>query len=220
MNRSFRFAALAVIWIGWAIPGPGRLARANRQNARHSGAKSRVSPFGRKPFTADLTIVGKQGTYHGKMYAGSNALRTDVRLSSGVTTSIIVRYDKRIEWILIPGRRYIVAPIETSGDLLSALRDKSARVEKQDLGRENVGAYACEKYRVKVSGKGRKESGWIWVARGQGMKGFIVKARDRKSGESVELSHIQLSAPNPSLFNLPAGYHQLRKPSKTRRPAH
>ncbi|HVB97896.1 MAG TPA: hypothetical protein VNJ12_01000 [Candidatus Dormibacteraeota bacterium] len=224
MNRRYSLAALAMVCIGTAAPGWLSAAQAGRNNrAQATWSESKPSAFSREPFTADMTILGRQGKYHGTMYAGRNALRTDVRLTNGATASVIVRYDKGVEWILVPGRHYIEAPIDKSADLLSSLRDKAAHVEKRDLGPEKVGAYPCEKYRVKVSVRGHELSGWIWVSRARAMHGFVVKAQDQVSGDGVELSHIQLKAPHPSLFDLPAGYRPLREashPSGTPGPAH
>jgi hypothetical protein len=209
--------AVAVVWIERRGGGSGMLA-GNRQ----------VSAFSKQPFTADMTINSRtpkfhqspggmpgtapavvKKTYHGKMYAGPAALRTDVEMGPGRTAAVIVRYDKGFSWILMPGKRYLQVPIHERSDLLSALRDKNAHVQKQDLGTETIGAYPCEKYHVQATEKGRPESGWIWVAKAENLHGFIVKAEDEKSKESVVFSDISLTAPNPSVFDLPAGYHEL-----------
>lgn len=207
------------MWVGVFAPSPQHMSR-GKSSAAAKAVRTKGSAFSREPFTADMTIIGRQGTYHGKMYAGTDAMRTDVRLSSGVVASVIVRYDRGVEWILVPGRQYIEAPIDRSNDLLGALRDKDARVRKRDLGPERVGAYPCEKYRVVVSDRGRKRSGWIWVARAKAMNGFVVKAEDQSTGKSVVLSNVRFGSPGPSVFDLPAGYHLLTKPSKTPGPTH
>lgn len=219
MIHQHRLAGFALVIVGMAALGP-RASKQVRKASSHSATQAQESAFSRKPFSADITIVGKQGTYHGKIYAEPGALRTDVRLSNGTDASVIERYDKGVEWILTPGRHYFVAPIKKSDDLLSALRDRAARVTRQDLGPARVGAYPCEEYRVEVTVKRRKLSGWIWVARARSMDGFIVKAKDQTSGESVELSNIRLEHPNPALFNLPAGYSRLTKPSARPKSAH
>lgn len=202
--------------------------RPGRPGAEAASPRSGSSAFSDAPFTADMTIVtatpqfhgaanGSAGSsapaapvaYHGKMYAGADSLRTDVEMGSGATASVIVRYDKDISWILAPGKHYMEVPVQQQADLLGALHDQNARVEKQDLGPERVGSYPCEKYHVRVTDKGYTRSGWIWVAHAKALDGFVVKAQDEATKESVILSHIQRGAPPATVFDLPPGYHKI-----------
>lgn len=184
------------------------------------GTGSLISAFSDRPFTADITIRGKLAAYHGRMYTGRNAMRTDVDMGHGVTASVIVRYDKGIAWILMSNRHYIQSPIHQHSDLLSALRDPNAKVQKRDLGPGKVGAYPCEKYQVQVTSGGHKQSGWIWVAKEKRLDGFIVKAQDAGSKETVTLSKIRFGAPPASVFEVPAGYHKLTSPPKSAKKSH
>ena len=203
----FVVALLAILWLG------------HRQRERSNAVAgiSRASAFSEEPFTADMTIAGKTNTYHGKMYASRSALRTDIVMGAA-TASVIVRYDKGVAWILMPKQHYIETPIEQRADLLSALREKNADVRKQDLGPEQVGSYACEKYRVRVSRNGTSQSGWIWVAKAKNMDGFIVKAKDDASTETIEFSDIRFGLPPSSLFDLPPGEQKLEAPQATPAP--
>lgn len=196
-----------------------------------------VSAFSKHPFSADISVVTKTAavhnvhpgmtpgsnpekpiTYQGMMYAGPGAVRTDIQMEPGVTATVIIRYDKGVAWILMPSRHYIQAPIQERTDLLSMLRSRNADIQKKDLGPEQVGAYACEKYRIDASEKGRHESGWIWVAKQRSLKGFIVKAEDEKSQERIVFSNIQLVAPKPAVFDIPQGYTKLSLPTKEQDP--
>lgn len=192
--------------------------------------KKQVSAFSKYPFSADITVFTKTAavhnldpdeepgstpetsvTYHGKMYAGHNALRTDIQMEPGVLATVIIRYDKGVAWILMPSHRYVQAPIQERTDLLSMLRSRSSNIQKKDMGPEQVGSYACEKYQVKATEKGQQESGWIWVAKAKNLKGFIVKAEDARTKEQIVLSNIQMAAPKPAVFEIPAGYKKLSK---------
>lgn len=177
---------------------------------------SPVSPFGNQPFSADVKITGKLATFHGRMYAGHDALRMDVEMGRGAVASVITRYDKGIDWILMPHRHYIQVPIRRHSDLLSAMHDPRAKVREKDLGPETVGSYACEKYEVQVTSRGHSYSGWIWVAKEKRLDRFIVKAQDARSKESISLSHIHLVEPPADIFELPAGYHELKSSAKAR----
>lgn len=212
--------ALAVVWT----------IRRNQSGAGLLAGGRQVSAFSKQPFSANMTIStqtanvhdvhpGKSPsstaatplTYHGKMYAGPAALRTDIEMKPQGTASVIVRYDKGVAWILTPNRHYIETPIEERTDLLSALRDTNAKIQKQDLGPEQVGAYPCEKYHVQVTEKGQPESGWIWVAKSKDLNGFIVKVEDEASKETVVFSEIHLAAPQSAVFDIPPGYQKLTK---------
>jgi hypothetical protein len=218
--------ALGAVWLGRGKSGAKATVVAEapadpaRPAAMASPARHRVSPFSDHPFSANITITGKSVSYHGKMYAGRDALRTDMAMGHGMTASVIVRYDKGVSWTLMPGKHYIETPIDERDDLLNALHDTNANVKKQDLGPEKVGSYPCEKYKIEVTSRGHTQSGWIWVAKAKNLDGFIVKTQGAGSKESISLSEIQLSTPPASLFDLPPGYHKLTPaPAKTA-PAH
>jgi hypothetical protein len=239
-------AGMGALWIGRknhgtkasvAAKAPVAAAVPSMPAAEPPATTHRVSAFSSHPFTADVTIVTKSAkfhhiqkhpsaapagdssvSYHGKMYAGRDASRTDMEMGKGETASVIVRYDKGVSWILMPGNHYIEGPIDEHADLLDALRDPNAKVKKQDLGPEKVGAYPCEKYKVEVTSRGKTQSGWIWVAKAKNLDGFIVKTQDAASKESVTLSDIRLGPPPASVFNLPAGYHELAETAKPAAP--
>lgn len=196
--------------------------------------RHRVSAFSNHPFSANITIVTKTAsvhnlqpgqspnaipetpvTYHGKMYADRKALRTDIDMEPGLTASVIIRYDKGVAWVLMPSHRYIQTPIQERTDLLSMLRDGRAHIQKDDLGAESVGAYPCEKYHVVATEKGQRETGLIWVAKQRSLKGFIVKAQDERTQERITFSDIQMAAPKPAVFEIPAGYQKLSTTPQT-----
>jgi hypothetical protein len=219
--------AMGALWFGRKKPAAKQVVASKPPAAAVAPAPHRVSPFSSHPFSADITIVTRTAkfhhiqqnppaasggdltvSYHGKMYAGRDASRTDMEMGRGVTASVIVRYDKGVSWTLMPGNHYIETPIDERADLLSSLRDPNAKVNKQDLGPETVGSYPCEKYKVDVTGGGHTLSGWIWVAKAKDLDGFIVKSQDAASKQSVTLSDVQLKTPVASLFDLPPGYQK------------
>jgi hypothetical protein len=179
-----------------------------------------VSPekvFVRKPFTADMVVTSaKQSgqTLHGKMYAGNEAMRMDLSMEPGMETSTIVRFDKKVVWMLVPGeQRYMEMPIATRPGMMTALHNTSAKYELQDLGAEKAGSYPCEKYRVHWTDNAQKGSGYVWVASSGDVKGFIVRAEDEKSGATNEYHNIRPGEPPASLFELPAGYEKMDMPA-------
>jgi hypothetical protein len=202
--------ALAVAWAS--------LGQRSRQAPHPLIRGAQSSPFSSVPFTADVTIAKPSGgTYHGKMYAGDHASRTDVDLQPGRVASVIVRYDKKVTWVLMPARHYLESPISENTGLIGLLRNRQAELQRKDLGPEQVGAYPCEKYSITATVQGRRRSGTIWVARAPDLHGFIVKARKGEKNDTITFSHIRLGAPNPSVFEIPAGYFKLPSPSSSHR---
>ena len=171
------------------------------------------SPFNYKPFTADMTMSGKMGSQQGKIYAGENAFRTEVTMPGGMSTATIVRYDKKVVWMLMPGNRYMEMPLGERAGMTGALRDKTAKVDKQDLGPEKVGAYDCEKYRVHTVTSNYDGTGLVWIGKGGDSDRFLIKTEDEKTGATMEYSNIKVGQPDASVFEIPAGYQKMQMPN-------
>ena len=170
--------------------------------------------FSRKPFTADMVVnAGKDRNFHGKMYAGNHALRMQMEVRPGVESTTIVRYDKKVIWVLMTDqKRYMEMPMNPRAGMMATLRDQDTKYEIKDLGAEKVGQYACEKYEIHWSRNGHESNGLVWVASSGGVKGMIVRAQDEKTGATTEYSNIQPGEPAASLFEVPAGYQKFDMP--------
>jgi hypothetical protein len=207
---------VAILLMGWA----GANLWAHATAAAQAG--SAKSFYNRKPFTADMTFTtGRNGdqVHHGKIYAGANALRMDMEIQQGMKTSMIVRYDKKVVWMLMPGQpRYMEMPITSRAGLMSALHDSNAQVETHDLGPDKVGGYTCEKYRVHSTSQGHEYNGLVWVGKGGEADGFLVKTQDEKSGATSEFSNIHPGEPPASEFEVPAGYQKFQMPGMSGMP--
>jgi hypothetical protein len=201
--RCFGILAVGVL----AIAGAGLRA----QNPAQSG--SAQPPFNQKPFSADMTMSGPMGSQQGKVYAGENAYRSEMTMRQGMTMATIVRYDKKVVWMLMPGNRYMEMPLGERAGMAGALRDKTAKFETQDLGTEKVGAYDCEKYHVHTTTANYETNGLVWVGKSGDAKGFLVKTQDEKSGMTVEYSNIKAGEPDASVFEVPAGYQKMEMPN-------
>jgi hypothetical protein len=206
-------AIVALSASAWA--GTNRPPRPAAAQAGKSVPPEKV--FVRKPFTASMVVTSARQngqTFHGKMYAGNEAMRMDLAMEPGMETSTIVRFDKKVVWMLVPGeQRYMEMPITQHAGMMTALHNSGVKYELRDLGAEKVGTYACEKYRVHWSDNGQNGSGFVWVASSGNVKGFIVRAEDGKTGATNEYHNIQPGEPSASLFELPAGYEKMEMPA-------
>jgi Zn-dependent protease with chaperone function len=163
-----------------------------------------------KPFSADM-ISTYQGTKHRmKVFSRERAFRMEIS-EGGASNISILRYDRRLMWVVMPEQRtYMEMPMQPGRSLNEAAYDPEAKVEREVLGTETVGPYTCVKSRVKVTSQGQTFSGLQWAA--QELDGFVVKMVDEKSGGTVEYENIKLGAPDPALFEPPAGYSKMQMP--------
>lgn len=195
--------AVAVAWV----------SRGRQRPAGIAGETIQASAFSAEPFSADMTITKASGAvYHGKMFASGAATRSDVEMEPGKTASVIVRYDKRVSWVLMPAGHYLEAPLSNDEELFTLLRERSRKIERKDLGAAQVGKYSCEKYEISATVQGQRHVGYIWVAREPALHGFIVKAERGKPSETISFSNIRIGAPSAAEFEIPAGYHKLPNP--------
>jgi hypothetical protein len=215
IRRLNPFATLSVLVVAGAIAVAWASLGHQSPKAPYSHPSAmQSSPFSSFPFTADVTITKPSGgVYHGKMFADKNATRTDVEMQPGKVASVIVRYDKRVSWVLMPAQHYLESPLADDGGMMGLLRDPTAQMQRKDLGAAQVGSYPCEKYRLQATLQGKPQSGIIWVARAPALHGFIVKAQQGDQNDAITFSNIRLGPPQRSVFEIPAGYSKLPEPS-------
>ncbi|HEV2389041.1 MAG TPA: DUF4412 domain-containing protein [Candidatus Acidoferrales bacterium] len=170
-------------------------------------------PFNYKPFSADMAMTGRMGSQQGKVYMGENAYRTEMTGRQGMAMATIMRFDKNVVWMLMPGNRYMEMAMGERAGMMGALHDKTSKIDTQDLGADKVGEYDCEKYRVHTVTANYETTGLVWIGKSGDAKDFLVKTEDEKSGISVEYSNIKPGEPDASLFEVPAGYQKIQMPN-------
>ena len=191
------------------MPNRGQAAAPTKQGS------SEKQIFSRRPFSADMVITpggNSSEALHGKIYAGDHAMRMEMQMR-GMESISIVRYDKKVVWILMPAQqRYMEMPITGRAGVVAHLRDPDIKYELQDLGPDKVGDYACEKYRVHWSGQGEAHSSLVWIGTSGDAKGFAVRTEDEKTGAVSEFQNIRPGEPDVALFEIPAGYQKMEMP--------
>ncbi len=172
------------------------------------GGESRDFLF--RPFSADqITTQGKK-RHKVRFYAVEKAFRMEAE-EKGQKSISILRTDRNVMWILVPEQKmYMEMSLNLGQSLADAARDPEAKVERELLGTEQVGAYHCDKYRVRVTYKGKVYSGLQWAAKE--LDGFVVKMLDEKTNATTEYENIRLGPQDPSLFEIPPGYQKLGMP--------
>jgi hypothetical protein len=155
-------------------------------------------------FSADeIHAIGKQVTTE-KIFVTADAIRTEGE-KNGKRVISIMRLDKKVIWNLMPDQKmYMELPFMSSAEVASMAKD--AKIEKESLGSEQVGAYHCDKYRVKVTYEGKVYTSVEWDAKE--LNGFAVKKVDEKGAWATEYQNVHLGPQDPSLFEVPAGYQK------------
>jgi len=158
-----------------------------------------------KPFSADQVRTTRKKTTTGKVYAIENAMRSEAE-DKGKKSISIIRFDRKVMWVLMPDQKmYLEMPWGDPAEW--AATTKGAQVLRESLGAEQVGAFHCDKTRVTATYQGMTSVYTEWVARE--LDGFVVKRQDEKGSWSTEYKNVQLGAPDPSLFEIPAGYQKM-----------
>ncbi len=179
--------------------------------------------FATRTFAATMVMTMNGRVSQMRYFAMSGALRMEMTESNskGQQMIMIMRTDCRLIWSIMPQQQMYMeinlasfsgAPGASSNsqNIANAARMPNAKVDRQNLGSEQVGQYMCDKYRVTVTTDKGTFVGTMWAARE--LKGFPVKWLDDKTGMTVEFRDIDLGPQNPSLFMPPAGYRKMTMP--------
>jgi hypothetical protein len=165
-----------------------------------------------KGFAADMVTTAGGRTFRMRMYAHGNAMRTEMA-EQGQRMVTIMRPDRNVAWtLMVDQQMYMEVPLtgmpaEARGDWVKAMTDPTVKNETELVGAEQVGEYACQKYRYRTTVKGQTYSGMVWLAPTLG--NFPVKTTNDQAGSVTEYQNIKLGPPDAALFDLPPGYRKM-----------
>lgn len=193
-----------------ATPGPTPSTSPGAGAGKPTGGGGGPTAFPFRPFSADQITTQGREHHKVKMYAVEQAFRMEGE-EQGQKSIVIMRLDRKVMWSLMPDQQmYAEIPLNWGQSFSQAAQDPSAKVEREELGTEQVGPYHCVKYRVRVTYQGQVYSGIQWSA--PELDGFVVKMYDEKSKTTTEYQNIRLGPPDPSLFEIPPGYQKINFP--------
>ena len=160
-----------------------------------------------RDFSADVIhSVGKKVTNE-KVYSSEKAVRIE-KEEKGKQSITIMRLDRKAVYVLMPAQKtYLDMGGLGEGSMEMASSMEGAKVEREPLGTEQVGAYHCDKYRVQTTYEGHVYTGLEWDAKE--LDGFPVKQADEKGKWSKEYQNVHLGPQDPSLFEIPADYKKM-----------
>ena len=162
-----------------------------------------------KGFTADMVTTAGGRTFRMRMYTRGNVSRMEMA-EQGQRMVTITRPDRNVAWtLMVDQQMYMEVPLpaEARGDWVKSMTDPNVKSETELVGAEQVGGYACQKYRYRTTVQGQTYSGMVWLATALG--NFPVKTTNDQTGSVTEYQNIKLGPPDPALFELPPGYKKM-----------
>lgn len=158
-------------------------------------------------FSADQVKVMLGKTTTTKVYSTDKAVRIE-KEEKGKQGITIMRLDQKAVWELNPAQKtYIDMGDMGSASMELANTAGNQKTQRELLGSEQVGAYHCDKYRVKTTVSGQVYTMVEWDAKELG--GFAVKMSDEKGTWSKEYQNVKLGPQDASLFEIPSGYKKI-----------
>lgn len=158
-------------------------------------------------FSADQVKVMLGKTTTTRVYSTDQAVRIE-KEEKGKPGITIMRLDQKAVWELNPAQKtYIDMGEMGSASIELANTAGNQKTQRELLGSEQVGAYHCDKYRVKTTVSGQVYTMLEWDAKELG--GFAVKMSDEKGTWSKEYQNVKLGPQDASLFEIPPGYKKM-----------
>lgn len=159
-------------------------------------------------FTADFTVSGDKGTYHGSVWHAPGRERRDFSTKDG-GQAVILRRDTNSAYLLKPsGRWYVGLGFTAVGALVGGL--DTLTVERTRQGADTIAGVKTTRYKVVGSGpKGSRFDGHAWFTNdGVMMKaeGSVTESNGRRSEVATALSNLRLGKVDERMFELPAGW--------------
>ena len=164
-------------------------------------------------YSADVVIVSGNQTINSRVNRTPNALRTETQ-QRGQTMTAIVRLDRNIGWLLIPGTRN-AAEVDLAGfPMLPGLLRNPPNATAVAEGTETIDGMTVTRWRVAGGEAGARFTGKVWAT----VEGVVVKiegeseANNQRQPFSLVARNIRIARQPPALFEIPDGYQRLQVP--------
>ena len=159
-------------------------------------------------YSADSVMETADGVMKGRVYVAPGKERREYD-QDGEPMVMIVRNDKKVTWMLMPGNLYMENkfPKEGRKDDMS-----SYKIETTTIGPETVNGINTTKSKVIMTGPNNsKLGGFSWVSK----EGITVKLDaisvegGTKERFKTELNNLQIGPQDKALFEIPKGYKKM-----------
>jgi hypothetical protein len=160
-----------------------------------------------QPYSADFTLAGSRGTYHGKVWHTRGRERRDVQTEGGGQGVLILR-DQDLAYLLgLSGKWYVGLSLKAAAAFAGGLDGWS--VTRAKTGDETVAGVRATRWKTSAQGPKGGFTGDIWTSR----DGIVLRARgvvDNPDGDDapveMSLSNLKLGAVDARMLEVPQGW--------------
>ena len=162
-----------------------------------------------KDFSADTMASFGGRTIRGKIYMSGDKWRMESS-QGGKKAVTIVRADKNVMWMLMPGQKMYMEFKPEADQLMGRTEKLPGEIERKKVGSEKVSGIPCDKYKVtyKPHPKAKQMSAYMWLSRDK----IPVKSAAIDGSWHSKYDNIKRGKQPASLFELPAGYKKFEMP--------
>lgn len=161
-------------------------------------------------YSADFTLSGPRGTYHGKVWHAKGRERRDVATSGGGQGLLIQRESGMAYLLGLSGRWYVGLSLKAAGAFAGGLDNWT--VVRTKAGEDNVAGIRATRWKVRADGPKGGFSGHVWISR----DGIVVKAAgvvDKADGDDqvveMVLSGLKVGSVDARMLDVPQGWFGL-----------
>ena len=231
----FPFAIIVLVALSFCVGCSKKSVTAVDESSEPQAAvTSEAEPEAKKPsisatapveFSADFVQKAPGADVHGKLHVKGDKIRHEMNIpmqpgmsggSSGKTT-IIVRGDKNVAWIINDETKAYIEIANPPDDLRRSPADASEMLKSMEgegelkrVGQEKVDGHPCYKYEFKFKNESMGTQ-THWISK---KLGIMVKLEQKAGGRVMSLEHknIKAGSVSDSLFELPSGYNKMDIP--------
>ncbi len=144
----------------------------------------------------------------GKIYVKGDNARQEFSTPGGTSVTIL-RLDKKVMWMLIPGQKtYMEMPFDKEA-FAKALNIPKDEVTKKLLGTEKLNGYKTEKYETTVMAAGGELKSTMWLSK---KLGIPIRIESADKSFTQDYKDIKEGGVSDALFEIPAGYQKMAMP--------
>jgi len=160
-------------------------------------------------YSANTITETSEGTIKGVVYHTPDKERREMKIEGNKTT-VIVRRDKKLIWMLMPGEKvYMQMGLGESRDKTDL---SGYEIKRTKVGTEKLGGVMTTKSKVVAKKKdGSEFTGFWWTTK----EGIVMKmdlqsvGRGDKGHVKMRLTDVKIGKQDPKLFEIPAGYTKM-----------
>ena len=155
-------------------------------------------------YSADMVNTMEDGTFEGKMYISNDKIRMEMS-----DTISIVRMDKQLTWVIMPGQNMYMEQQIDPKTVTGASEHMPGELERTLLGDDTVDGRAAAKYRVVYTSANGTETVLQWIDKEYTIP---VKTAAENGDWSTEYKNIKVGPQDEALFEVPAGCNKFSMP--------